>query len=192
MAEQIGILEYVLVALLRLGGDATMVDLEDVTVEAYRLAPDRFRWRRHDYPNLEFVRVATSGSNKAAARLVLREGRGRMLTAEGAARAREAAAELDAAPAARDDTLRRKDLADLARMENHPAFAAWRTLGVDGPDAVDLADLVRCSPSTVLPVFEDRLRKAEAVAAGWHRAELARFLGEAADNLALTLAKETR
>jgi hypothetical protein len=113
-----------------------------------------------------------------------------MLTVEGVARAREVARLLDAAPAARDDTLRRKDLADLARMESHPAFLAWRAHGITGPDAVDLADLARCSLSTPLPVFEDRLRRAEAVAAHWNRDELARFLGEAADHLAATLSEE--
>jgi len=192
VADQLSVLDYVLVALLRLGGDAAMVDVEDVAVEAYALAPERFRWRRHDFPNLEFVRHTTSGSNKRAGRLVLREGYGRMLTVEGVAQAREGLRRIDAAPGVRDDTLRRKDLADLARMEAHPAFLAWRERGVDGPDAVDLADLARCSLSTPLPVFEDRLRRAEAVAAHWNREELARFLGEAADHLSITLSKETR
>lgn len=192
MAEQVGLIDYALVALFRLGGDMSMVDLEDIAVDAYRLAPDRFRWRRHDYPNLELVRVVLSDANKGDSHLVLRDGRGRMLTVEGTERAERAARLLEMMPAARGSTLRRKDLAELARMENHPAFAAWRRHGVDGPDAVDLADLVRCSPSTPLPVFEERLRRTEAIAAGWHRDELARFLGEAADHLAQTLAKETR
>jgi len=190
MPEQLSVLDYVLVALLRLGGDTAMIDIEDVAVEAYTIAPERFRWRRHDYPNLEFVRVATGGSTKDAGRLLLREGPGRMLTVEGVARARAAMARIDAGPGTRDDTLRRKDLADVARMEAHPAFAAWRERGVDGPDAVDLADLARCSLSTPLTVFEDRLRRAQAVAAHWNRGELARFLGEAADHLAITVSKE--
>jgi hypothetical protein len=192
VGDQLSVLDYVLVALLRLGGDTTMVDLEDVAVEAHRLSPGRFSWRRHDYPNLEYVRVATSGSNKDASGLVLRERYGRMLTVEGAARAREVMRIIDADPGLRDDTIRRKDLADLARMEAHPAFLAWRELGVDGPDAVDLADLARCSLSTPLSVFQDRLRRAEAIAAHWNRDELARFLGEAADHLPVTLAQETR
>lgn len=169
-----------------------MVDVEDVAVEAYRMAPARFRWRRHDYPNLELVRVVLSDANKGASQLVMRDGKGRMLTVEGTERAGRAARLLDVLPAERSDALRRKDLAELSRMENHPAFAAWRQRGVEGPDTVDLADLVRCSPSTPLPVFEERLRRVEAIAAGWHRDELARFLGEAADHLAQTLAKETQ
>lgn len=192
MTESLSVLDYILVALLRLGGDTAMVDIEDLTLEAYRLAPERFRWRRHDYPNLEFVRVTTGGSNKLASRCVLRSGPGRMLTAEGAARAEQLASALEAAPTARDDTLRRKNLADLARMEAHPAFDAWRARGMAGPDAVDLADLVRCSVSTPPHVFEGRLRSAQAVAARWGRDELARFLGEAAQHLPATLAQETR
>lgn len=189
MPERIGLVDYALVALLRLGGDAGMVDLEDIAVEAYRLAPDRFRWRRHDYPNLELVRVVLSDANKGGAHLVLRDGKGRMLSAEGTQRATHVLGSLESTPR-QDDALRRQDLADLVRMEHHPAFAAWRRAGVAGPDAVDLADLARCSVSTPPAVFEDRLRRSQALAARWHRDELAYFLGEAADHLVRILAEE--
>lgn len=190
----LGLVDYTLAALLRLGGDSSTVDVEDVALEAYRLAPDRFRWRRHDLPNLELVRVILSDANKKGAHMVLRDDsrKCRMLSVEGERRARLALHRLDAVDAdePRDGTLRRQNLVEIARMESHPAYLRWRHVGIDAIDAVDLADLARCSASTPLDVFADRLRRSQTAAAYWNRDELARFLGEAADHLPQMLAQE--
>ena len=191
--SSLGLVDYALAALLRLGGDTTMVDLEDIAVEAFQLAPDRFRWRRHDFPNLELVRVVLSDANKRGGHLVLHDRKGRMLTVEGVRRATDVLHRINAgAPAYRDDALRRQDLAEIARMESHPAYSRWRQVGIGVVDAVDLADLVRCSASTPIDMFGDRLRRSQAVAAYWNRDDLARFLGEAADHLPGMLAEENR
>lgn len=192
--KQLGLVDYALAALLRLGGDNAFVDLEDVAVQAYKLAPERFRLRRHDYPNVELTRVVLSDANKRGQHLVVYDRTGRKLTVEGARRAADALNYIDAAggSAPRDDTLRRQDLAEIARMEGHPAFERWRLAGMAAVDAVDLADLVRCAASTPVRLFVDRLRSNQAIAAQWHRDELALFLGEAADNLPRLIAEENR
>ena len=46
MSTQIRNDQVALAALLVLGGDRTPVDTEDVAIEADRLAPGRFRWRK--------------------------------------------------------------------------------------------------------------------------------------------------
>jgi hypothetical protein len=190
---RLGLIDYALAALMRLGGNAKMVDLEDIAVEAYVLAPDRFRWRRHDFPNLELVRVVLSDANKRGGHLVLQDRKGRMLTVEGARRAALVLDRINAgAVAPRDDTLRRQGLAEIARMEGHPAYEHWREGGMASVDAVDLADLVRCSASTPVKLFVDRLRGSQTVAAYWSRDALARFLGEAADRLPSILAEENQ
>src|SRR3989337_3478747 len=96
--SDLGRIDYALAAVLRLGGDSAMVDVEDVALEAYGLAPDRFRWRRHDLPNLELVRVILSDANKKGAHLLLRDDsrKCRMLSVEGVRRAKLALARLDA------------------------------------------------------------------------------------------------
>lgn len=194
-----GLKDWALAALLRLGGDRVMVDVEDIALEAYRLAPDRFRWRRHDYPNLELARVVLSDANKGTTPLVVRDEsrRCRMLTVEGALRAAEVVRAIEAGSevgdeVGRDDALRRKDNAEIARMESHPAYLRWRAAGIGALDAVDLADLVRCPAATPADVFVDRLRERQATAAYWNRNELARFLGEAVSRLPDMLAEETR
>ena len=47
-----------LLALLLQGGASKFVDLEDIAVMAYTLAPTRFRWNKYDYPSLEITRLA--------------------------------------------------------------------------------------------------------------------------------------
>lgn len=193
--RDLGLIDYTLAALLRLGGDTSMVDVEDVAVEAYRLAPDRFRWRRHaDLINLDLVRITLSDANKKGAHLVLPDDsrKCRMLSVEGVRRAKLALRRLDDVDLddQRDGTLRRQDLGEIARMESHPAYLRWQQVGIEALDAVDLADLARCSASTPLTVFSDRLRRSQTAAAYWNREELARFLGEAVDHLPQMLAEE--
>lgn len=194
-----GLKDWALAALLRLGGDRVMVDIEDIALEAYRLAPDRFRWRLHDYPNLELTRVVLSDVNKGPTPLVVRDEsrRRRMLTIEGAVRAAEVVRAIEEGSdigdaVGRDDALRRQDNAEIARMESHPAYLRWRVAGIDALDAVDIADLVRCPAATPEDVFAARLRERQVAAAYWNRVDLARFLGEAASRLPDILAEETR
>lgn len=191
--SSLGLVDYALAALLRLGGDTGSVDLEDIAVEAYKLAPDMFRWRRHDFPNLESVRVALKDANRQGAQLVLYDRQGRKLTVDGVRRATAVLNRMNAgAEARRDDALRRQALAEVARMEGHPAFTRWRQGGMVAVDAVDLADLVRCAASTPVKQFVDRLRSNQTTAAHWQRDDLSRFLGEAADDLPRLIAEENR
>jgi hypothetical protein len=53
--------EVVTAAVYRLGGAQRAVDTEDVAVEAHRLAPGRFSWKKHpEQINLELIRVFLS------------------------------------------------------------------------------------------------------------------------------------
>lgn len=59
-------LEVVLLATYRLGGAQRAVDTEDIAIEAHRLAPGRFSWRKHpEQINLELVRVNLSDAKKS-------------------------------------------------------------------------------------------------------------------------------
>lgn len=56
----------VALAVLRSGGAERYVDTEDVAVEANRIAPGRFTWRKYaDQINLELIRVSLSDAKKA-------------------------------------------------------------------------------------------------------------------------------
>jgi hypothetical protein len=83
-------LDYVVAALRNLGGAHRSVDIEDIAMEAYRLAPHRFRWRR--YPEQVDIAGARDGLSDARKRenggLVVGDRKhGWTLTAEGVAHA---------------------------------------------------------------------------------------------------------
>src|SRR5689334_18326851 len=57
--------EIVSLAVYRLGGAQRAVDTEDVAVEAHRIAPGRFSWKKYpDQINLELIRVFLSDAKK--------------------------------------------------------------------------------------------------------------------------------
>lgn len=57
--------EVMVLALYRLGGATDCVDTEDVAVEANKMAPGRFVWRKYEHQiNLESVRVLLSDAKK--------------------------------------------------------------------------------------------------------------------------------
>ena len=59
-------IDVVVVALANLGGATKPVDIEDIAIEAHRLAPHRFGWRRHpEQVDLAGVRDGLSDARKA-------------------------------------------------------------------------------------------------------------------------------
>ena len=67
LTRQVTAPELVTLALYVLGGGAQVVDTEDVAMQAQRIAPGRFAWRKYaDQINLELVRVALSDASKRA------------------------------------------------------------------------------------------------------------------------------
>ncbi len=68
--------EVVTLAVYRLGGAQRPIDTEDVAVEAHRIAPGRFSWKKYpDQINLELIRVFLSDAKKNENELVIGSGR---------------------------------------------------------------------------------------------------------------------
>jgi hypothetical protein len=179
--------DYVLVALLQAGGAEELVDLEDLAVAAYRLAPHLFRWRRYpEYPSAELTRMAIRHAEAADDQPLFVKGAGgraRRFTAHGLDRARDAYSRLFVGDVDNSAVpLRRPASRDIGRMEKHPALMKWRVGGIGKVSRYDLADLLLCAPSSVDRVFLDRLHAASAAAAQWDRAELRDFLEDAIAN----------
>jgi hypothetical protein len=65
LTKSISQVEVVTLAVYRLGGAQRAVDTEDVAVEAHRIAPGRFSWKKHpEQINLELIRVFLSDAKK--------------------------------------------------------------------------------------------------------------------------------
>ncbi len=59
--------DYVIAALFRLGGSTRPVDIEDIAVECFQIAPHRFRWRKYaEQIDLAQVRDGLSDARKEA------------------------------------------------------------------------------------------------------------------------------
>lgn len=89
--------EVVTLAVYRLGGAQRAIDTEDVAVEANRLAPGRFTWRKYpDQINLELVRVYLSDAKKPEkGEMLIGSGRtGWRLTQQGLKWAKKAAGKI--------------------------------------------------------------------------------------------------
>ena len=76
--------QVVTLAVYRLGGSQRAIDTEDVAIEAHKLAPGRFSWRKYpDQINLELIRVYLSDA-KLKHHLLLGSGKtGWRLTQQG-------------------------------------------------------------------------------------------------------------
>ena len=174
--------DFALIALLEAGGADQFVDIEDIAVAAFTLAPHLFCWRKYpQYPSAEATRQALRDVERRHGQLLVRGpgGRTRRFNAEGLRRATEARAALMQLPEGRGpEVLRRPATRDLSRMEGHPAVTKWRSRGIEAVNRYDLADLLMCSPSADLNVFKDRLSSATAAAAQWGRDDLGRFLSD--------------
>jgi hypothetical protein len=133
--------EIVAVALHRLGGAQHPVDTEDVAVEAHRLAPGRFSWRKYpDQINLELIRVFLSDAKKVG--LVIGTGRaGWRMSQKGLQWADEASHALETADTSRTRAQLRSGSPEeqrwrreRTRILNTPAWRAWES-GGDIPPA---------------------------------------------------------
>ena len=177
-----------LAALEHLGGAEHYVDIENVTLEAYRIAPDRFSWRtRRDYPSWERVRTAFVHANQKEQKregglLVVSntDGSSWKLTANGVAFVRKYAARIEGL-AAKGRPKRRsgKSAERVRQIRRHRAFQAFKH-GTPVADMArhQLADILLCPPDSPQEGVRRKLDAAKAAAVDVDDGEVGRFLEE--------------
>jgi len=152
-------------ALYRLGGAASRVHTEEVAMECYRLAPDRFSWELYpEYPDSEPGRSALFDARKpqSGALVTGSKGRGKgwMLTLAGIDRVKLLLPELGklgvAEPQMRSDRqLMQRYLNDL---ERHPAYRKFALTGsCETVEDYEFADFLRCGVDSGSRVIRERL-----------------------------------
>jgi hypothetical protein len=172
----------------RLGGAERFVDIEEVALEAFKLAPDRFGWRtRRDLPSWERVRTAFVHANQEAQKRetgpVLfsnKEGEAWRLTAQGVKYARENAGKIQAATGGARPTRRGgASVSRVRQIRNHPAFRRFmQGTPVAEIERYQLADLLLCPPDSPVAAVMRKVDTAEAAAVDVADEEVQRFLGE--------------
>lgn len=156
-------------SLYTLGGAERWVDVEDVFLRCFELAPLRLAWRtRPDLPDYKKCAKALQSVEATTHRgLLAKQGRYlRRLTDAGTAWCEQHATTLAdlyggtrpvrAASTSSDERL-------LRELRSHPAFKSWQA-SEDLPEVWDLADALKCSVSSPPAVWDQRLDELEQAA----------------------------
>jgi hypothetical protein len=136
--------EVVTLAVYRLGGAQRAIDTEDAAVEAHKLAPGRFSWKKYpDQINLELIRVYLSDA-KIKHDMLLGSGRtGWRLTQKGLKWCEQTAASVAVSDSSRTRAQSRSGSIDEQRWRRERArilaTAAWR-LWASGQKSIPNAD----------------------------------------------------
>ena len=170
--------QVAVLALHALGGATARQRHEDIAVKCYELAPGRFGWKRHDYPDIERAGAALRVARQARNGTLVTGGRrsGWMLTPAGIdwARQREQAVRGDRC--GYTPFLSAADRRELGRLARHRLYALWR----DGGDPVSIfqvADAVGLSADAPADSIARRLDALEGTARAGARRELEEYLG---------------
>jgi hypothetical protein len=152
--------QIVVLALWRLGGATRRRATEDVAVEAWKIAPDRFSWQLYkEFPNLDTARVALSDAKKVKyGGLVEGDNRvGWLLNASGLIWSEEHASKEDIGAAS--SQLRREDIQALESVRQHAFYVDWQKgkRKADAVKAADALDLPADAPRRTI------VRRAEAL-----------------------------
>ena len=162
------------------GGAGAYVEVEDVFMEMWKLAPARFRWRKYEVPNYKIMSQAIADISRRGHRhLLLGSQNTRQLSAEGVAWVQQrkdrfealAAGELSAPPARRPG---QRAVAELLKKTLVRKF-------LDGVkpelDRAGIARLLRCAPDAPRRVWKERLETLRSAARDGNRDDVLAFLG---------------
>jgi hypothetical protein len=204
--------DYIILAILLLGGVDNFVDAEDIAVECYKINPPMFRWVKYDYPNLGTVLDALRNIRKEtessdyllSPKTISTQYR---LTARGLEHAVDVAEKfvhrshksipaLVRAVRAKFDTDKsssgratsvdvnpRQALAKLRAMTNHPTYRAWRAGQLADVQRWQLTDVLQSLPDSPQSVIRERLLYYAALARWTNRPQIERFVASLATTL---------
>jgi hypothetical protein len=168
-----------LYALYRLGGAGKYIDVEDVFMEMWRLAPARFSWRKYQQPNYKITSKAIVDiDQRGDGNLLLGTGDSRQLSAQGVEWTerrlkqfeRIASGDDTAAPERRPS---QRVAVELAKARPVQKFLAGEEVQLERND---VAVLLRCAPDAPRGVWRERLETLRSAARDADRSELLRFL----------------
>jgi hypothetical protein len=181
--------EVVTLALYRLGGAQHAIDTEDVAVEAHRIAPGRFSWKKYpDQINLELIRVFLSDAKKTANELVIGSGRtGWRLTQRGLKWASSISETVGQPETSRSRAQSRSGSIDeqrrhreRSRIVSTRAWQLW-TSGISDIPAIEAKQVFRIDSYARGELLEAKITRVSAMFAD--DPELAPFLDRLIDDL---------
>lgn len=168
-----------LYALYRLGGAGVYVDVEDIFMEMWRMAPERFRWRKYEVPNYKIMsKSIVDISQRGQESFLLGSGNTRQLSAEGVAWVERHSDRLEAVATGRraappDRRPGQRVVADLLKQPLVQSFFEGREVQFERARA---AQLLRCAPDAPRRVWRERLETLRSAATAGKRDDVLEFL----------------
>jgi hypothetical protein len=168
----------------RLGGGTEFVDVEDVFIRCFELAPKRFAWRtRNNLPDYKKCSKALRDAEARKPRLLVktRDGLKRQLTVEGqewlSANESRMVTIVESGKTVQEPRSRPR-IRLLADAERSDPYRRWTDEGVLPTQKWQVAELLRCSPDSDRRIWRERLQVLRAAANGADRVRLLHFLDE--------------
>jgi len=182
--EEITNWEVFLWSLYELGGAEGYIDVEDVFLRSFEIAPSRLSWRtRDDLPDYKKCSKALRDAEARRPRLLIKAGGGhrRQLSAEGQSWIESNRARLgDVLSPGRtvQEPRSRPRARHLAELETSDAFSNWVSGGGVIEDKWRAAELLHCSPDSAPDVWQSRIQVLRAAANAGGKVEVLEFLEE--------------
>lgn len=165
-------------SLWTLGGASMPQDLEDVTAKCFELAPARFSWKKHPYPNLETAWAAMRHDGKGGEAPLVRGSKriGWLLTTAGIEWVKDKQHMFPADAIGRASVvLRRGQAATLKALGSHDAFTKWTT-GAGPLRIYEIADSVQLTADAPKTIIAQRIDELSNIAHMGSLTEMLRFL----------------
>jgi hypothetical protein len=165
--------EVFLWGLSLLNGDAEFVDVEDVFIRCFELAPKRFSWRTRPIPDYKKCSKALRDAEARTPELLVktRDGLRRRLTVEGqqwvSSTQHRMSAVASGAQKVKEPRSRPQSRL-LADVERSDLFREWSTTRAVVAEKWRFAELLRCAPDSSYQIWRDRLQVLRSAA---HHAE---------------------
>lgn len=172
-------------ALYQIGGSSQFVDIEDVALECFRIAPARFSWRTKDLPDYKKCTKALQEAEKKHPQILVKtsDSFARQLTAEGQRWIETNSKRLSrilqrGVPV--PEPKQRPTSRMMTEIERSEPFILWIETGVIPQEKWRMADVLRCSPDSNPSIWTNRLESARSVAYSAEKKSILQFLDDVA------------
>lgn len=176
--------EIFLWALYQIGGSSQYIDIEDISLECFRIAPTRFSWRtKKDIPDYKKCTKALQEVEAKHPGLMVKtsDSFARQLTAEGQKwiekNSKRLARILDQGEPVPEPKQRPNSIL-LAEIEKSDPFILWNETGSIPQEKWRMADVLRCSPDSNQDIWKKRIESARAIAYSANNKNILKFLNE--------------
>ena len=176
--------EIFLWALHQLGGGSQFVDIEDISLECFSIAPARFSWRtRKDFPDYKKCTKALQEAEARRPQMLVKtnDAFARQLTAEGQkwieANSKRLSQILNRGVHV-PEPKRRPASRMMAEIEGSEPFILWKETGMIPQEKWQMADVLRCSPDSSPAIWTARIESARGVAYNADKKSILQFLDD--------------